>query len=66
MQQYKFLITVGLSHLEGKYAPAEELRAQLAEVLDDANPGTITGDNGGEYEVEQWDVHEYLMAPVIK
>jgi hypothetical protein len=54
--KYTFHVTVEVNHTQGKFATREEIADQLMEALSSADPGTLTGDNGGEYETQTWEV----------
>ncbi len=63
MRPFEFLITAEVSRSEGKFATRDELREQLQEALESADPGTMSGENGGEYNVDNWNVEEYTPPP---
>jgi len=54
--EFTFTVRATVERTQGKFASRDELEGQIQEALDDANPGDLTGDNGGEYEVTEWDV----------
>ena len=56
----RFDIVVGaeLERSEGKFVSRDELRDQLIEALEEANPGDLMGENDGQYMVETWEVEE--------
>jgi hypothetical protein len=56
--KFRFAVDVEVSRLEGKFASREELAEQIQEALDSASPGSITGSEGGEYDVMDWSVNE--------
>lgn len=55
--RFTFRVNVTCNRTEGKFASREELSSAIREALEGADPGQISGDNGGEYEVE-WEVEE--------
>ena len=61
--EFTFTVQVEVSRVTGKFASRDEIAAQIQEALDNANPGSLTGDNGGEYETVTWDVSEDAPAP---
>jgi len=54
--QFTFTVNATVERTEGKFASRDEIEAQLQEALDSANPETCEGENGGQYEVTEWDV----------
>lgn len=52
----KFTVEVELNHTQGKFASKEELAEQLKAEIEGADPGSVTGDNDGEYEVSSFNV----------
>jgi hypothetical protein len=54
--RFTYTVTVDVQRTEGKFATKDELGDQLQEALEGADPGSLTGDNGGEYSVDGWDV----------
>jgi len=56
----EFRIIVSVSRQRGKFASHDELAQQIADALDQANPGELTGENGGEYTVDEWDIQEQV------
>jgi len=55
---FTFTITVEVERTQGKFATREELAEQIIAELEGANPGTLEGENGGEYEVSDFTVEE--------
>jgi hypothetical protein len=55
-----FTVTVNVSveRTEGKFATKEELREQIMEAIEAADPQTLEGENGGQYSITTWDVEE--------
>lgn len=66
----KLLVEADLTNSQGKFEAAYSLAEKIRDDdLDGANPGTVTGDNDGEYDVSNWTVsivEDDVMAPVIK
>lgn len=54
--RFNFAIEVEVERTEGKFASKDELQEQIQEWLEQANQGTLEGENGGQYEVTEWDV----------
>jgi hypothetical protein len=54
---FHFTVHVTIERTEGKFATKDELQEQIIEALESANPGAITGENDGEYEVTDWEVY---------
>lgn len=54
----KWTITVEVeaNHTAGQFASRDELEQQIIDAIDNANPAQLDGDNGGEYEVTEWEV----------
>lgn len=55
---FTFTVTVEVERTQGKFATREELAEQIIAELEGANPGTLEGENGGEYEVSDFSVEE--------
>jgi hypothetical protein len=55
---FTFTVTVEVERTQGKFATREELAEQIISELEGANPGTLEGENGGEYEVSDFTVEE--------
>jgi hypothetical protein len=60
----QFLVTVEVSRTEGKFASREELIEMCKESIEQADPGSLSGENGGEYNVDTWTVDEYVEPKV--
>jgi len=56
--RFTFQVEVEVEREEGKFATRDELGDQLREAIEGADPGTVDGDNGGTYNVIQFDVEE--------
>lgn len=55
---FRFVVEVEVSREQGKFATREEIHDQIKESLEQADPGTMEGDNGGQYNVDSWNVSE--------
>ena len=56
--RFRFVVEVEVNRTEGKFATREELADQLREAIESADPGQLEGENGGQYDVESFDVDE--------
>ncbi len=61
MMEIEFRVIAQVERTEGKFASRDELSEQIAEALESADPSSLSGDNGGEYEVTDW-----VVEPVHK
>jgi len=57
MPSFQFIVDVTVEKTSGKFASKEELEEAITEAIADANPQSISGENGGEYEVTDWDIN---------
>jgi len=55
---FRFTVDVELERDEGKFASRDDLSEQLVEALEGADPGTLEGENGGQYSVMELTVEE--------
>jgi hypothetical protein len=59
---FSYTIDVEVDRSQGKFASRDELEDQLREAINDAlesaDPGTLEGEAGGEYETTSWEVNE--------
>jgi hypothetical protein len=62
---FEFTVTVEVERSEGKFAGRDELMEQILDALESANPNTLEGDNGGQYDVNTWDVVYQEPAPKV-
>jgi hypothetical protein len=53
---FTFTVNVHIERTEGKFATKDEMEEQLIQALADANPNQLDGDDGGVYEVTDWDI----------
>lgn len=56
MRPFTFTVTVEVERTEGKFAGREEIAEAIREELESADPGTVEGENGGQYEVVSFEV----------
>jgi len=54
--RFIFTVEVELERTEGKFATRDELEMQIQEELEGLNPSSYEGDEGGTYEVVNWEV----------
>lgn len=53
---FSFTVNVNVDRTEGKFASRDEIEEQILEALNDADPQSYEGENGGQYETTDWDV----------
>jgi hypothetical protein len=56
--RYNFTVNVEVERAEGKFATRDEIGELIRQSLDEADPGEMQGENGGNYVVTTWDVTE--------
>ena len=56
--EFSYTVNVSVERSEGKFASRDELGEQIQQALDDANPDSLEGENGGTYEITDWEVEE--------
>jgi hypothetical protein len=54
--RFNFIVEVEVERIEGKFASRDELSDQIIGALEDADPGDLEGDNGGQYNIISWSV----------
>lgn len=54
--RFLFTVEVEAERIQGLFASRDEIEVAIQQALDDANPGEVEGDNGGQYELTVWDV----------
>ena len=54
--KFTYTVEVEVERTEGKFASRDDIGEQIADELLNADPGNVTGENGGEYEVTSWEV----------
>jgi len=55
---FSYTINVQVERMEGKFATRDELGEQILEALESCDPGSLEGENGGQYETVSWEVTE--------
>lgn len=55
---YEFKVKVRVERTEGKFASRDEIAERIMEALEGADPGSLEGENGGQYEVSEWEIEE--------
>ena len=55
---FQFEVSVEIERSEGKFISREEASKQIMKALDSGNPDQIDGDDGGVYEVVNFEVQE--------
>ena len=63
---FTFTIDIEVQRSQGKFATRDELIDQLREAIEGADPGQLSGENGGEYETCGWDVNEVIKLKSTK
>lgn len=56
--RFTYVIEVEVERVQGKFASRDELSEQIRGELEGADPMTVEGDEGGEYEVVSFEVSE--------
>jgi hypothetical protein len=56
--RFLYLVTAEVERDEGKFASRDELAEQIISEIEGADPGSLSGDEGGAYSVVDWDVSE--------
>lgn len=56
--RFTYTVTVEVERTEGKFASRDELSEQIMDELEGCDPGTVEGDNGGQYDVTEWTVED--------
>ena len=59
--RFTYVIEVEVERDEGKFASRDELSEQIVSELESADPGSLYGDEGGEYSVSSFDVEEMTV-----
>lgn len=55
---FTFTVTAVVERSEGKFASRDELADQIRESIESADPGSLYGDNGSQYDVTEWTVED--------
>jgi hypothetical protein len=56
VMRFRFAVEVEVEREEGKFASRDELADELREAIEQADPGSVEGGNGGVYNVIVWEV----------
>lgn len=59
---FTFTVEVDVERSEGKFASREDIGDQIQQEIESADPGTITGENDGTYDVTSWEVEQQEQA----
>jgi hypothetical protein len=54
--RFRIVVEAEVERVEGLFASRDDLGEQLREEIEGADPGTLTGENDGEYEVTSFEV----------
>lgn len=55
--RFEFMVSVEVEREEGKFASRDEIGEAIDQALQDADPGSIDGENGGVYNTIEWSVN---------
>lgn len=53
---FRLVVNASVERDQGKFSTREDIEGQLIEAVEGADPGSITGENDGEYSVTDWSV----------
>jgi len=56
--EFHYTVRVLVDRTEGLFASREEIAEQIREELEAAEPGALEGEEGGVYEVTEFEVEE--------
>lgn len=56
--EFVFEIRATADYQQGKFASRDDLSEQIQSELESADPGSLTSENDGEYEISNWEVEE--------
>jgi hypothetical protein len=56
--RFSFTVEAEVERITGRFATRDELLEQVREAIESADPRSLTGENEGEYEVQEWTVTE--------
>lgn len=62
---FAYLVTAQVERTEGKFAARDELEEQITDALEGADPNSLEGGEGGQYEVTDWSVEEYVPPETL-
>ena len=54
--KFTYTVSVEVERTQGKFASRDEIEEQILDALEGADPGVVSCDDGGEYEVVDWTV----------
>ena len=63
---FRIIIEGDAERSEGKFASRDDIIQQIVEELEGADPGEVEGENGGTYEITEWNVTEDEVKPPAK
>lgn len=63
---FRFVVEVEVNRVTGKFATSEEIEQQIQDALENADPGSYEGENGGEYETADWSVNAEAAPKSLK
>jgi hypothetical protein len=61
--QFTFTVNVTAERTEGKFASRDDIAEQIMSEIESADPGTVDGENGGIYEITEWEVSDNSLGP---
>lgn len=64
--EFSFIVNASVERDEGKFESRETIEGELIEALEGADPGSIAGENGGTYSVQEWAVEENVQEKPAK
>lgn len=53
---FEYTVRVQVERMEGKFATKDELSEQIEDALEQAAPPSLEGENGGQYDITEWEV----------
>lgn len=56
--RFEFKVVVEVERDEGKFESREDLGEQIRDEIESADPGSLEGDNGGQYSTSLFEVEE--------
>lgn len=62
--RFRFVVEVECEREEGKFESRDDIGDQIRDAIEGADPGSITGYNGGTYGVMDWSVNEEAVPAV--
>lgn len=64
--RFTFVVEVEVEREEGKFASRDEIREQIQEALESADPQSYDGENGGSYATTEWSVVEQEQPKPVR